>query len=251
MRRYVHYILIVQILFLISITYVLAFEKKVDIFRIENFIRNSYLRPDKKYEAIPVNRFRELVVISQISLRILENQEDISSEIIFLKNGLFRVRILKNGTISTEKIDPLNQLNFRSIDFKDILTQLPLPESLREGAYFTNLFETKYGIFLFYRVSQLGIRSDELSVDDLTDKERTFVEGFVLASNKAILGPRFKVQKVDPEKGYSMELWDVFNFQNQLFVLIFRRVYESHEFEVYSLKENEIKLVKSFQFGGL
>jgi hypothetical protein len=73
----------------------------------------------------------------------------------------------------------------------------------------------------------------------------------VLTSDKVILGPRLNVQKVDPEKGYSRELWDVFNFQNQLVVLIFRRVYESYEFEVYSLRENEIELVKSFQFGGL
>jgi hypothetical protein len=102
MRRYERYILILQIPFLICITYVMAFEKKVDIVRIENFIRNNYLRPDNEYEFVPVNRFRVLEVISQISLKALENQETISSEIIFLKNGLFRVRILKNGTISTE-----------------------------------------------------------------------------------------------------------------------------------------------------
>ncbi len=73
----------------------------------------------------------------------------------------------------------------------------------------------------------------------------------MLDSKKAVLKPNFQIQKVDPEKAYSRELWDVFNFHERNYILIFHRVYESYEFEIYILKENEIKLIRAFQFGGL
>jgi hypothetical protein len=250
-RRGILFALTILVLLFVITSNGSASDDKINIKLIESYVKDNYLLPDKARTAIPSNRFRAVKPISETALPARRGQGQISAEIIFLEDGFFRVQILENRKIVPQQIDPLKELKQDKINLRNYVNQLPFLDSVRKKIFFTRLFETKYGLFIFYRLNELNVPSNILSIDDLTDKERNYVEGFMLVSRKAVLKPYFEIQKVDPEKAYSRELWDVFNFHERNYILIFHRVYESYEFEIYILKENEIKLIRAFQFGGL
>ncbi len=226
--------------------------KSIAIDKLENYVRYNYLAKDKKYGKSPINNFKSLISVKQLLPKELPKKDIISAEIIALDDGIFKVILSTNNSITVEKVEFNDLLLDSKIHLSEVIQKVNLQQNLHKDIFFTEILQTKYGTYLSYRLNKLQVLSSKISIDDLTDSERLFCEGFIFIRNGSILTHEFAAQKVDPENElYSRSLWDIFEYENHLIFLIFKREYESHGFEIYSIESSKIKLLKEFQFGGL
>ena len=93
------------------------------------------------------------------------------------------------------------------------------------------------------------VRFLEMEKDSLVGK---YFENYVYVSGTATYFPAVEFITEDMEVGgYDRTVWDVFELEGKEFLLVFNRIYESHNFELYEASNGALKLVSFFEFGGL
>ncbi len=219
---------------------------------LENYIRKLYLKPDRIYTYKPVNRYHFLGEPKIFNL-LEEKEKSIyaTSEYISLCDGLYFVQafpgiVLKKIKQDVGKVIPPKIL-------KKIESSVA-KENKRfvSDIIYEKFIETNKGNFIFYRIDKLDKESKDFTVEDFLDTDRWFLHSFVFVTNDMVYSPEIKIEKEDPETGgYTRNLWDIFTFNNQEYILIFNRVYERHDFEVFKINKNKLIKELEFSFGGL
>lgn len=103
-------------------------------------------------------------------------------------------------------------------------------------------------------IAFIGVNAGVLNSSVDLNKSQPFYYGFAYIDfkNKMIDATEFNVKEVDLEIGsYSRSLWDVIEYEDHKYLLVLLRKYESYNFELYEIKEAELKKVGMHFIGGL
>ena len=220
---------------------------------LETYIRKNYLVPDPAYTFAPAHRYRALGAVDARVLvpRPEKDPTDILSN-LSLADGLFSVRYdFVADKISCQKLDQSKDPWVGGFYGLVLRALGPENEGIARDIIFDELLRTKTGDFIFCSYEKLNIASADLEPEDM-DRPRSFWHGFCLIRGTTCLLSEVKVTEEDPETGgYSLALWDVFTFRGRECVLVFTRIYEAHNFEIYEVTGAGLKRVLEFNFGGL
>lgn len=223
---------------------------------LRKFIYDQYLKADKRYGAVAVNRFRSAGAVRCTGLIQAHDNDEIFLSRESFEDGIFDV-YLTNGPekqkIVLKKTDPQKDVRQAfGYNLDELFKRIQIPNKLRKCLYLTEICETRNGSFIFYCLSHLFRLSSSVTMDIIYNEPRAYVQGFLIKRGQTFIVPEFHIETLDTEtKSYYRTFWDIFSFQGKLLVLIFRGEYETYIFEIYSLDRNEVKLQYSFPFGGL
>ncbi len=219
---------------------------------LENYIRKLYLKPDRVYTYKPVNRYHSLGKPEILNL-LEEKKEPIyaSWDYISFRDGLYFVQAYPGLKLKKVKQRISKVISPKSL--KKIESSVAEENKRFVGdIIYEKFIKTNKGNFIFYQINKLDKKSKDFTVEDFLDTNCWFLHSFVLVRNDTVYSPEIKIKKADPETGgYTRNLWDIFTFNNQEYILIFNRVYERHDFEVFKINKNKLIKKLEFNFGGL
>jgi len=220
---------------------------------LETYIRKNYLVPHPYYGFAPAHRYRAL---GAVDVRVLAPRPEKDATYILdnlsLADGLFSVRVdIKNEKISCQKLDQTKDPWVRGF-YGLVLKALGQEnEGIARDIIFDELIRTKTGDFVFCSYEKLNIASADYKPEDVY-RPRSLWHGFSLIRGTTCLLSEVRVTEEDPETdGGSLALWDVFPFQGRECILVFNRVFEAHDFEVFEVLGDGLKRILKFNFGGL
>lgn len=102
----------------------------------------------------------------------------------------------------------------------------------------TGVYESaKYGIFIFFGITRINVKSGELTVTNFTGSE-VYTTGFINIYAKSIV---FKDEATLPMKGFSKQFWDIFEFDGYTCLLVNVLRDDIYWFDSYVLKPGKIE----------
>jgi len=220
---------------------------------VEDYVRETYLVPDKIYGFAPAHQYKNLGKVNIHSF-LPENRADETSfvQYLALDDGIYLVRYYYKLTkITLEKVDQMKDP--RIYKFQGIMEQFLSPKNryLAKEIIFENFITTKKGNFLFFILKKIKTNSKDFKPEDL-NKERIFWQSFIYFQNEQAFGPSVEVSREDSDTGgYDRSLWDIFSHKSHEYILIYKIVYESHNFEIFEKTAKGLTKVQEFSFGGL
>lgn len=218
---------------------------------LEKYIRKNYIVPDKVYEFAPAHQYKNLGRVN-IQHLVPSCPGDIACRPVALRDGLFLVRRdLVNKTFAVERLDQMKNVQLR--DYKDFVAPVfaPALAPFLNDVVFEDLAVSLRGEFLFFRYDKIDRSSSALTLNDLASS-RPFFQGFIYVFRGKTMRCDVEITSEDPETGgYQRSLWDVFRFNGRDFVLIYKSVYESDNFEAFEIAGSRLKKVLEFGFGGV
>ena len=220
---------------------------------LETYIRKNYLAPHPAYTFAPAHRYRALGPVD-VRVFVPRPEKDPTDILINLSlaDGLFSVRYdFVADKLSCQKLDQTKDPWVRG--FYGLVSKAlgQENEGIARDIIFDELIRTKTGDFVFCSYEKLNIASADLKPEDMY-RPRSLWHGFCLIRGTTCLLSEVKVTEEDPETdGGSLALWDVFPFQGRECILVFNRVFERHDFEVYEVTGAGLERVLKFNFGGL
>ena len=227
---------------------------------LKKYIYDQYLKPDETYTAVAINQFKNTGPVR--CTYFLPSRADYNEDKELLlsrdsfEDGIFDVYITagpENQKIILKKTDP-NKGVKRAFDYDldELSKRIQIPDEFKKYLYLTEICETRFGAFVFYKLSHLSRLSSSVTMDIIDNEKRYYLHGFIIKKGQSFVVPHFNIEKLDPEvESYNRELWDIFDFQGKVILLISLVIYENHLFEVYSFNKNKVRLLYSFSFEGL
>jgi len=221
--------------------------------KLENYVRHIYLIPDGLYQYVPVNQYQKL---GKIDIRFFLSEERADEmfyfEYLTLNDGAYVVRYYYTPRkVTLEKFDQTKETQISEIQV--IIEQFlgSQNRNLAKELLIENHIKTKRGDFIFFILNKIEINSRDFMPEDL-NKERIFWQSFIYIQGDKVLGPSVEISKEDSETGgYKRTLWDVFSLNKKEYILIYKVIYESHNFEIFEKTNKGLRKVHEFCFGGL
>jgi len=218
---------------------------------LRRFVASRYLISDPAYEYSARSRYKEIGEPTAVNLtRFADPREQWCNNDEFSMGGRFYKR--SNGQINTFSLRRTPE----SGHALDILRKVPALRStgLLDAVRPRESVKTGKGEFIFYDVDVLPLPSKTPKGTRLKAfEDYAHASSFVLVREGKVITPTLEIETTDIDHGGShRELWDVFNFAGDDYILVINFNNEAQIFEVYSGGRNERPFqVLRFIYGGL
>lgn len=109
----------------------------------------------------------------------------------------------------------------------------------------------KHGSFLFFVHDQFDGKSSDYKYPEGSENftHRNFFHSFLYFTDGKILMPDTKPENLEPEvHRYWYDLWDVFEFKNKTYVLMFVQMYEGGYLDLFRVDADKISRVSGFTY---
>jgi len=159
------------------------------------------------------------------------------------------------GTITPlEDGDPLRRRIADQVR-RTVLPQLRTQGKCRSCRFVPmDVLQTNRGVFASYRYEKVSASRTDPGAENalVKTKKEPYFFGIALVQGRHTASESVSVTREDPETGgYTKELWDIFQFRDQTYVLVLAKRYESHNFEAFVVDNSQLRQVLAFEYGGL